>query len=267
MNDLSLINTFFKENNFNPSKKMGQNFLINKNICMQMVSKIEINITSNISSIIEIGPGLGALTELLINKCNRLTVIELDKRLADFIKRKYGNIEVINNDILNVDLDKISTNNTILVSNLPYSISSLVFIKFLKSKLNVFYCMIQKEMADRILAKPSSKKFNSFTVIINYCCAVERLLNVNRNNFFPSPNVDSVVIKLIKKNNYDKLFDNFISLCFASKRQTLYNNLKKKYDKEKISNILFKFNLDQKIRAEAIDINTLHNIFCYLVIK
>ncbi|MDR2829028.1 MAG: 16S rRNA (adenine(1518)-N(6)/adenine(1519)-N(6))-dimethyltransferase RsmA [Mycoplasmataceae bacterium] len=263
MNDI--VNKFLQDNNFNPSKKMGQNFLINKQVCQDIVDAIDF---TNVDLVIEIGPGLGAITDYLVPKAKHFIAIEIDKRLQEHIKNRYPNIEVINEDVLRIDFDELTKNykNPIIVSNLPYSISSLVVVKFIKSNINHMYCMLQKEMVDRIIAKPSTHEYNGFTVLLNTYADVKKIMNISKNNFNPIPNIDSTFISIIKNNKkYDLEYDKFIKVCFGSKRQTLANNLKNVIDKKELYKHLEAMNLSLTVRAEELSAENFKILYAYIV--
>ncbi|MDR0857139.1 MAG: 16S rRNA (adenine(1518)-N(6)/adenine(1519)-N(6))-dimethyltransferase RsmA [Mycoplasmataceae bacterium] len=258
-------NNYLKEKGINPSKKMGQNFLINEQIAEQIANFAA---EKDYDQVVEIGPGLGAITEFLTRLNKPLTAIELDKRFSEFIKNKYPTVTVINNDVLNENFDEITEkyNNPILISNLPYSISSLVLGMFLESNhVNNFICMLQKEMVERITAKPNTKQYNSFTAAVSYYCNIKKLLSVSKNNFSPAPDVESEVIRLVKNGKpFDKKFNKFLKVSFAAKRKTIVNNLQLFYQKDKILEALKKIKIDDKARAESLDIEKLHTLFTIL---
>jgi 16S rRNA (adenine1518-N6/adenine1519-N6)-dimethyltransferase len=259
---------YLQENNFVPSKKMGQNFLTNEQIVNHLLTKIDLK---NVDCILEIGPGLGALTDNLIKTNIQLIICELDKRLTSFLRSRYDGIKhitIINDDVLNLNFDQMLAKfqNPIIISNLPYSISSPALIKFLKSsKPQQFVCMLQKEMVNRILAKPDAPEYNGFTVLLNTYCDIQLLMNVSANNFYPVPAVGSAIIQLSKNSKaFDQKYESFIKLCFASKRKTLINNLKSHYPALKIQQAFDTQKLDYRIRAEAISTSMLEIIYSYL---
>ena len=258
---------YVKSKNFNPSKKMGQNFLVNENIITEIIESISFD---NIDTIIEIGPGLGALTKHLVNTNKPVICIELDKRLYSELKVKFKdvkNLTLINNDVLREDFDFLTQNTgkTMIVSNLPYSISSLVIVKFLKCKnIDSMYCMLQKEMAQRLIAKPRQKEYNSFSVLAQYQSSVKFLVDVNKNNFYPMPEVDSSFISISKNKQYEEQFDKFLKIIFSSKRKTLNNNLKARFNSNEINSIFEQFNLLPTIRSEELNPQQIHDIFKFL---
>jgi 16S rRNA (adenine1518-N6/adenine1519-N6)-dimethyltransferase len=251
---LNDVVSYLKLHGINPSKKLGQNFLINPDICDKIVNTIPFDKSE---CIIEVGPGLGSLTDHLVPHAKNLILIELDKRLYEYVQKKFGkaeNIQIINNDVLLVDLDKLcgSYVNPIIVSNLPYAISSLMLLNFIKSKkIKEMYVMLQKEMVERILAKNKTKKYNNFTVLINYYANIKKIIDVGKNNFYPVPAIDSIVIRLEKNQNlYSEEFDRFTRICFTSKRRTLVNNLKNYINREQLLSFLTANKLPLDVRAE-----------------
>ncbi len=265
--DFKKTHEYITSRQFNPSKKMGQNFLVNEEISKKIVEKIDL---SKANLVIEIGPGLGSLTDHLIDKKFDLVLIELDKRLNEFLVKRYKDkkMEIINSDVLKVDFNQISKGykHCVIVSNLPYSISSLVVMKFLKSSnIDLFYCMLQKEMVDRIMAPISSKKYNGLTALATYYFNIERLMNISPNNFYPIPEVDSTFIK-IKKNNkiYDEKFDKFLRTCFLNRRKTLINNLKHTYKIDQLNLVINSLNFKLTSRAEEFTPEQLHTLYTTL---
>jgi 16S rRNA (adenine1518-N6/adenine1519-N6)-dimethyltransferase len=196
------------QKNFVPSKKLGQNFLTDDNVAQEIVNLSQIQ---NYDLVIEVGPGRGALTQHLVTFNKPLIAIELDKRLAEDLKTKfhqYPHLQIINNDILEVDLLEISKDykQVLLISNLPYSISTPMILKFLKqNKITSFVCMLQKEVVDRLIAKSHSKTYGAFSVLVQYYASIAKFLNVAPSAFAPIPAVESQVV-LMSKNKL--IFDN-----------------------------------------------------------
>jgi len=248
-----LTSSYLKDNKFNPSKKLGQNFLIDEQVSNDLVKTIDFNSTN---CIVEIGPGLGAITKLLIAHKIPMIAIELDKRLAEYISNKFKDIKVINDDCLRIDYKKITKeySKPIIVTNLPYSISTLMIITFLKQdKIKTMYCMLQKEVVERIIAKPRTKEYNNFSVLCQFYSSIQKLKFIDKKSFNPVPKVDSMFI-VIEKNNkkYDLNFSKFIKVCFLQKRKTLINNLKNLYNTKKITDFLINSGYSPNARAEEI---------------
>ncbi len=250
-------------NDFNFKKKYGQNFLQDNNILEKIVNSV--NITKD-DLVIEIGPGSGALTKKIIEKTNKVICFEIDTDLKKYLDvfEKYG-VQIIYGDFLKQNINEIikdiKYNNLYIIANLPYYITTPIITKIIDDKIPVKSCtfMIQKEVCDRLKAKPNTKQYNSLSIFIDYYFEVEKVLDVSKNVFYPKPNVDSSVILLKKRSNYkvnlknEDIFFKLISDSFKFKRKTLRNNLKS-YDLDKINNVLNKYNLDLSVRAENLTI-------------
>ncbi|QDI64569.1 16S rRNA (adenine(1518)-N(6)/adenine(1519)-N(6))-dimethyltransferase RsmA [Ureaplasma parvum] len=272
----SFIKNKLKQESFVPSKKMGQNFLLSNNIKNKIVDVANIN---KDDLILEIGPGWGAITEILVQKTNILIAIELDKRLYAHLKTyiKTSNFNIINNDVLCVDLDNLilDYNNTQkiqkikVVANLPYAISSKIVLKIIQSKLiNDAYIMVQKEMAERIGAKVNTRGYNAFTVLVQLFCKTKILFEVNAKEFHPQPKVQSAVIHLENLHNSVNFnieeLGKFLRICFLNKRKKLKNNLSNIYDIKIINQMFIDYNLDMNLRAENIEPKMFLKLFNYL---
>jgi 16S rRNA (adenine1518-N6/adenine1519-N6)-dimethyltransferase len=247
---------------FHPSKRMGQNFLINKSIANQIVNFIDFN---KHDCVVEIGPGKGALTQILTNKPIKVIAIELDKRLAEYIKNKLPNIKVINDDVLKINLEELILNhkNPILLSNLPYSISSPFIFQYLKLKNSIdFICMLQKEYVDRLISKPNSKQYGALSVVVQTYLNITKLMTVDRTNFDPKPEINSTVIMIKKKTKLvNEKYIDFVRTCFAAKRKTLINNLKTHFELQKIQDVLNQLGSGDKTRAQEISPNLFEKLF------
>lgn len=251
------------EFDFKFKKKYGQNFIIDQNIINSIVNCADI---SDDTLVIEIGPGAGSLTYKLAKKSKKVLCYEIDNKLKDILEnnlKEFNNIDIIYDDFLkrNIkeDLKKYNFSKIYLIANLPYYITTPIIIKIIEEKINIdkIVVMVQKEVGDRLKAKPNTKDYNSLSIFISCYYEVKKLLDISPNVFIPKPNVDSIVIELKKKEKYnilnEDLFFKLIKDSFKQKRKTLKNNLKE-YDLEKIENILKKYNLDLSVRAEAISI-------------
>lgn len=262
------INKYLKDNNFVPSKKMGQNFLYCNSQKEKIIKAANISLENDV---IEIGPGLGALTKIMISKVNSLTAIELDKRLYEYLNNniKNPNFKLINNDILKVNLIELikdgELRNIKIVANLPYSISSKIILTLIQIKeIDEIYILVQKEMAERICAKVKTKNYNSLTAIVSMFSETKILFTIPPSFFIPQPKVDSVLLNIKNINKYDinfKEMSTFLKVCFASKRKTLLNNLLSIYDKNLIIKNLSEINIDPGLRSETLNTDQFIEIY------
>ena len=245
---------------FEYKKSLGQNFLKDNNIINKIVESINVN---KDDLIIEIGPGAGALTTKLVNKGCDVLCFEIDERLKNQLdKIKNSNLKIIYDDFLKVKLsDYIEKKykRLFFIGNLPYYITTAIINKIIEeSKPYEIVIMIQKEVAERFIAKPSTKQYNSLSVFLQYNFDIVKICNVSKNCFEPVPKVDSMVIKLKNKDEKFKvknksIFYKLIKDSFKQKRKNLRNNLKN-YDLDKIEYILTKNGKSLKSRAEELSI-------------
>ncbi|MEG0798839.1 MAG: 16S rRNA (adenine(1518)-N(6)/adenine(1519)-N(6))-dimethyltransferase RsmA [Bacilli bacterium] len=243
-------------------KSLGQNFLNNSFIVNKIIESADI---IDDSLIIEIGPGEGVLTKELTNKNAFVLAFEIDKRLKeklDLIAK--DNLEVVYENFLEVDISKYVSkykySRLLVIANLPYYITTAIVQKIINS-LDVYeiIIMVQKEVALRYMAKPCSRSYNSLSVYLSYYFDIFNVAEVSRENFNPIPNVDSTVIKMIRKEKAYKVineeyFFKLVKDSFKQKRKNLKNNLKD-YDLITIEEILKKHNKSTKCRAEEIEID------------
>lgn len=272
-----------KKYNISANKSLGQNFLINDSVVDKIVESAEI--TKN-DLVIEIGPGLGNLTEFLLEKAGKVIAIELDQRMLEILNDRfslYDNFEIINEDVLKVNLNElISKNknskikNAKIVANLPYYITTPIIMKLLEEKLDIetITVMVQKEVADRLIAVPGEKLSGAITYSVYYYATSENVTIVENNSFIPEPEVDSEVIKLsIRKNPPVKLLDEnqffkTVKASFMQRRKTLINALvnggilKNKQDAKKLFDDL---NMDYNTRGESLSIEKFAEISNYIV--
>lgn len=258
-------------------KAYGQNFLKDNNVITNIVSGA--NILPN-SLVIEVGPGSGALTKELAKVSKNVLCYEIDDRLEDILDENLlglKNVEIIFDDFLNRDINddikKYTYDNVYLVANLPYYITTPIILKVIKSKVNFknITIMVQKEVGDRFCAKVGTRDYSSITVFLNYYYDLKKLFIVNRNCFIPKPNVDSVVISLIAKDNRlevlnEDFFFELIRESFQFKRKNLRNNLKK-YDLTIVEKVLAKYNFDLTVRAEQLSLPIFVDIANNLCLK
>ena len=255
------------EHNF--KKKYGQNFLQDKNIIEKIV-----NVASPCSNdlIIEIGPGSGALTEIL-TKYSPTISYEIDTDLKELLNDKFGNnpnSKIIFDDFLNrnvkEDIKEFNYNKLYVIANLPYYITTPIIEKIINEKLDIekMVIMVQKEVGDRFSSKPKTKDYSSITIYLNYYYDIKKEFIVSKNVFYPKPNVDSMVISLSKKVNRIKADDEekFLKLVrdsFRFKRKTLKNNLND-YDWERIKLFLNEKNINELVRAEELSLDDFINL-------
>ena len=255
------------------NKSLGQNFLINNEVVSTIIESANI---SNKDLVIEIGPGLGTLTSRLLEKAGKVICVELDDRMISILEDRfklYNNFELIHNDVLKVDLNKIIEENlensnlktAKIVANLPYYITTPIIMKLLEEKLNIetITVMIQKEVADRLVALPGIKNAGAITYSVYYYADAIKIIDVEKNSFIPEPNVTSTVIQLkIKKESLlqvgnEELMFKIIKQAFMQRRKTLVNalsNLAIFNNKEEIIQLLKELNINEKVRGEALTI-------------
>lgn len=242
-------------------KKYGQNFLIDNNV----VDKIAKESCDKQLRTIEIGPGIGALTEMLLKYSLKVTAYEIDKDLYQILKDTFVNeerLELFLQDFLKLDFKQIPYLNEKIVvcANLPYYITTPILFKLIESGLDFknITVMVQKEMADRFKAQVNDENYNALTVIINYLFDVRHVMDVSRKVFYPSPNVDSSVISFVPKiernKEFEKEFFDFVEKCFVQRRKTLKNNLKEFLNQEVIEQIYQSMNLKENIRAQELSV-------------
>jgi 16S rRNA (adenine1518-N6/adenine1519-N6)-dimethyltransferase len=264
-----------------PRKRFGQHWLQNDKILDQIVSAAELK---SDEIILEIGPGKGALTRLLVNLA-RVLAVEIDRDLCTFLVKKFGNNDnflLLQGDILSLDINQLIANfprfqyPTKVVANIPYNITGPILEKLLgtiskpaESQYKSIVLLIQKEVGDRLTAKPGSRDFGALTVRVQYLADCELICDVPAKCFYPPPKVDSVVVKLTPRNvatpaNDPKLLETLVKVGFSSKRKMLKNNLKRLIDIEKLEDLLTELNIKHEARGEElglIDWVSLSNIF------
>ena len=265
-----------KKYNLTANKKLGQNFLVDSEAINSIVASA--NLTKK-DMVIEIGPGLGTLTSMLIEKACKVIAIELDDRMIKILGDRfllYDNFELINEDVLKVDLSSLIEKNSEfenikVVANLPYYITTPIIMKLLENRLKIesITIMIQKEVAERIVATPGSKLSGAITYSVHYYAEPEKIALVPNTSFIPSPEVDSEVIKLnIRKSppvkiDNEKLFFNVIKASFMQRRKTLSNGLVNGgivKNKAKAIEILKNMGLEENVRGEELTLEQFANL-------
>ncbi len=263
MYSISKLKEVLRKNNFDFKKMYGQNFIIDSNIINSIINKTGID---NSKLVIEIGPGAGALTASLVKCAKQVLCYEIDTRLKPILDEMItsDNVEIKYEDFLSADvkndIKKYEYDEIYVVANLPYYITTPIIIKLIEDNIlpDKIVVMVQKEVGNRLKAKPNSKDYSSLSVYLNYYYDVRKILDISKNIFIPKPNVDSIVIEMKKKQNKylenEELFFKLVRDSFKMKRKNLRNNLKE-YDLHKIEGILRKHNFDLNVRAEQLDID------------
>lgn len=256
-------------------KNKGQNFLTNSYFINKIVNSAFGFPKTNI---LEIGPGMGALTNEILTKANKFICVEVDYDLVNYLTSKFQNqnFKIIEADILALDLETLfetefSDDNPInIVSNIPYYITSPIIFKLLKiknPKVKEVILMMQKEVGKRIMAQPNSKVYNNLSIVCQFYSDIEKICLVGRNNFIPVPKVDSVVLKFKLNRKYPDLkneedFIIFIRAMFVTKRKTILNNLATiLHDKTLAQNILLKLNYSLALRSEKLTLDDFYILY------
>lgn len=258
---------------FSFKKSLGQNFLIDTNILRRIVDFADLNAHSGA---IEIGPGIGALTEQLARRSQRVVAYEIDQRLLPILEdtlSPYSNKKIIHQDVLKADVAEMikeefaGIDDIMVVANLPYYVTTPIIMKLLEEKLPIrgLVVMLQKEVASRISAKPGSKDYGSLSIAIQYYTTAEMVMVVPKTVFVPKPNVDSAIIRLTLREKPavqvkdEKFLFQVSRASFAQRRKTLLNNLTSqlpsgKEKKEQILAGLEKTGIDPGRRGETLSI-------------
>ena len=269
--DYSVTKAVLERHGFTFKKSFGQNFLTDTNILQKIVDTAEIDDQVNV---IEIGPGIGALTEFLAERAAQVMAFEIDHRLVPILAdtlRDFDNVTVVNEDILKVDLAQHIQNfkNPDLpikvVANLPYYITTPILMHLIESGIpfSEFVVMMQKEVADRISAKPNTKAYGSLSIAVQYYMIAKVAFIVPRTVFVPAPNVDSAILKMVRRPEPavavkdEKFFFKVSKASFIHRRKTLWNNLtgyfgKTDEIKDKLTKALDQAGLSPSVRGEAL---------------
>ena len=271
-----------EKNKFHIKKKFGQNFLVDQNILQKIV---EIPTINKDTLVIEIGPGLGSLTEHLLEKSLHVLAYEIDSELVRILSETFQDdkLSIIGEDFRKRDVDNdikalnIQYENVVVVANLPYYITTPIILKIIEeSKLiKELVVMTQLEVARRLTSKPSTKDYNSLSVAIQYKTRAEIAMKVPKNVFIPAPNVDSAIVKLeilddvLLKPKSEEHFYNLVRSSFKQRRKTLVNNLYVRYGEEKVNLISYLEDLDLngQIRAENLSVRDFIRLSDYLYSK
>lgn len=261
LNSYAQIKSIMKEYNIAPNKSFGQNFLLDENILEKIASHASENV-------LEIGPGMGALTHCLCEKSKKVVAVEIDSGMVNVLKytqKDHDNLTVIHGDILDKNIqnqaEELLGNNYNVIANLPYYITTPIIMALLERNVDEMILMMQKEVADRMVAQPSTKAYGSLSVAVQFFADVEKLFIVKPGSFYPRPNVDSCVLRIKRKKTPavevidEKLFFRVVKASFSMRRKTLLNNLTSNFelDRQTASNILQQADIDEKRRGETLN--------------
>ena len=262
-----------QKHGFSLKKSLGQNFIVEPNILANIVKAAGLNENTNV---IEVGPGIGALTEYVARNSKQVVAFEIDDRLIPVLEdtlSPYDNIRVVHQDVLKANLKEVLAGTIdleeplMVVANLPYYITTPIIMHFLESELRIdgLVIMMQKEVADRITAAPGSKAYGSLSIAIQYYMEAEIAFIVPKTVFVPQPNVDSAILKLTRRDKPvvevkdEKFFFELIRASFVQRRKTIWNNLLIRYGKTdeikaELTAGLEKAGIDPKRRGESLSI-------------
>lgn len=269
----SRTQAILRAHGFHAKKKLGQNFLTDAKVLQRIVVAAGVTTTDNV---LEIGPGIGALTEFLAQAADQVVALELDDQLLPVLAETlapYPNVHVVQGDVLKTDLTALfAAQFTVqrpvkVVANLPYYITTPILLHLLASPapLASLTVMMQKEVADRLSAKPGTKDYGSLSIAIQQRMQVSTAFMVSRKSFVPAPNVDSAIVNLVPREtplvavSDQQAFDRLVRGAFASRRKTLWNNLQNLYGKTpenkiKISAALAETRIEPGIRGETLSL-------------
>lgn len=262
-----------QKHGFSLKKSLGQNFIVDTNILANIVKAAGLDENTNV---IEVGPGIGALTEYVARSSKQVVAFEIDDRLIPVLEdtlSPYDNIEIVNQDVLKANLkevlkEKINLDERLMVvANLPYYITTPIIMHFLESQLRIdgLVIMMQKEVAERITAAPGSKAYGSLSIAIQYYMEAEIAFIVPKTVFVPQPNVDSAILKLTRRDKpvievkNEEFFFKLVRAAFVQRRKTIWNNLLIRFGKTdevkaELTKALEIAGIEPKRRGEAISI-------------
>ena len=267
LSDLRVIHEILSRHGFHFSKALGQNFLVDGTVCPRMADACGANAQT---CVLEIGPGIGVLTVELAQRAKKVVAVELDDRLLPVLGEtlaEFDNVKVVHGDVLELDLaallkEAFGDDPVVVCANLPYYITTPILMRLLESDLplDAITVMVQKEVADRLTAKPGGKNAGAITVCVDYYAEAEKLFAVPKDAFTPAPKVDSAVIRLTRRSappvevNDPKAFFRLVKAAFAQRRKTAVNSLSSTLGlpKPKIAEALDACGLDANLRAEVL---------------
>ena len=267
LSNIGVIKDILKRHDFTFSKTLGQNFLVNPSVCPRIA---EMGNARKGFGIIEIGTGIGVLTNELAKRADKVAAIEIDSRLLPVLEEtlaEYDNVKIINDDVMNVDLkklieDEFSGLDVAVCANLPYDITSPVIMMLLEKRLPIrsVTVMVQKEAGTRLCAPMASRDMGAVTVAVNYFSEPEILFNVSRGSFMPSPNVDSCVVRFNIKEHTpegvqdESFFFKTARAAFSQRRKTLANSVSSGMgcEKQKVISAITASGLSENVRPEQL---------------
>ncbi|WP_020006511.1 16S rRNA (adenine(1518)-N(6)/adenine(1519)-N(6))-dimethyltransferase RsmA [Salinicoccus albus] len=269
-----------KTHGFDVKKSLGQNFIVDLNVINSVLDKADIGTQTGV---IEVGPGIGSLTEQLAKRAGKVMAFEIDQRLIPVLQdtlSPYDNITIINGDILKADIDRAikgyfeGMEEVIVVANLPYYITTPIIMNFLEQNLPIgrYYVMMQKEVGERISALPDTKSYGSLSIAIDYYTNARTVQIVPKTVFMPNPNVDSIVVEMVKREKKkveiddEALFFRLTRTAFAQRRKTILNNYISAFEngkqlKNEIKELLESAGIDPKRRGESLTIEEYSGIY------
>ena len=267
------VDMTLKNNHLVANKSLGQNFLINNDIVKATINALDLK---KDDEILEIGPGLGALSEQILSNDCYLTAIEIDKNMVDILENTFSDnkkFTIVNQDILKFDIADFINHKTKkikIVSNLPYYITSQILNKIILSDLDFdcFIAMMQKEVGKKII-NPTRKDLNPLQVILQMEYEVSIVKYVSKNDFLPRPEVDSIILSFKKnKSSYllnKQFFIEFLKFVFQNRRKTIIKNLSEKYPRDRLLNIFKKLNLSEDKRIDEIELDEIIKLYNFLI--
>jgi 16S rRNA (adenine1518-N6/adenine1519-N6)-dimethyltransferase len=252
-----------KQAGVQPLKKLGQNFLLNPKICQSMIDEVN---RLKPETVIEIGPGLGALTDELAVSNRKLILIEIDSGFVKYWRETLPNVETLHKDALKLNWSELSfTKPAVLISNLPYSIAAslVVEMSLVDSGLSAMILMFQKEVAQRIAADKNSHDYGMLSVVAQTCFEITQLIDAGPQDFFPVPNVGSRVLTFIPRSvSFDKkAYVQFVKLAYSQRRKKLLSNLSARYDRASLDKAFKDLGLGENARAQELDVSTFQQLF------
>ena len=251
----------------NFKKKYGQNFLSDTNLLKAIVNDSGVTVKDEV---LEIGAGAGALTTIIAPNCLKLISFEIDLELEELLKEKtkdFNNVQLIFNDIMKVktkDIDSLFANSYKMIANLPYYITSPIIFKFLEesTKLSSMTIMVQKEVAEKLVAQKSSSNYGVLTVMANHYADIKIARIVGKQMFRPVPKVDSAIVLLKRKQvPFNEGFRTFVKTAFSNRRKTLLNNLSALYSKSLIQQVFENLGCNVSSRAEELSVLDFEKLF------